>query len=933
MSPPSPRLLLPDAPALVAGFGRATVLTADGEVRVMTAREAAIFLAEEAPPLLVHAPATARRLDLPPFQDALDLLELFAFACPAETAPPTPRGLTLVLGLPLPKDDEAAAALLPQIATALLRRLADQAGTEAGRGAATIAAHLRDAAQWPWADSVLAALAQPALKAGKDSLKVWRRLPEWEETPPPPPPSSLAVEPAEARRRLAEMLGPGAEQRPQQADFASAAAGAFAPREAEGEPRVVLAEAGTGTGKTLGYIAPASLWAERNGAPVWLSTYTRNLQRQLDHELHRLYPDPEERRQRIAVRKGRENYLCLLNFEESLGRAGMREMALPIALVARWAGATRDGDIVGGDFPGWLLELSPPGALQGFADRRGECIRSACAHYKKCFVEHSIRRARSARLVVANHALVMVQAALGGGEDGKPTRYVFDEGHHIFDAADGAFSAAFSGIEALELRRWLLGNEGGRSRAKGLRARIEELAGDLPELAPPLDLALKTAREALPTPGWFGRIGDEAPPEDHPGEAFLHAARAQVLARAAEDDGVYSLECDLHPVGEALLEAGRALDGALDLLERPLARLRDLLQARLEAEDQEEMETAERIRLETAILGIERRALTPVKAWRAMLATLTGPAPEPGTRPLMVDWLQLDRREGRDWDAGLHRHWLDPTIPFARMVAGPAHGLLVTSATLTDSARRSDPEAAWREAEARTGASHLPLPAVRAAMPSPFDYAANTRAFVVTDVDVRMAGQTSAAIRDLFLAAGGGALGLFTAIRRLREVARRIGPALEEKGIPLYAQHVDAMDNATLVDVFRAEEDSCLLGTDAMRDGVDVPGRSLRLLVFDRVPWPRRTILHRERRLHLSGGQPQRLDDAHARHKLRQAFGRLVRRADDRGVFVLLDRAAPSRILAALPEGVVVRRVGLAEAIRETRSLLEGYVPTPGGET
>ncbi len=81
-------------------------------------------------------------------------------------------------------------------------------------------------------------------------------------------------------------------------------------------------------------------------------------------------------------------------------------------------------------------------------------------------------------------------------------------------------------------------------------------------------------------------------------------------------------------------------------------------------------------------------------------------------------------------------------------------------------------------------------------------------------------------------------------------------PELEAAGIPLLAQHVDAMDNATLVDVFRAEEDSCLLGTDAMRDGVDVPGRALRLVVFERVPWPRPDILHRERRIHLSGGDP-----------------------------------------------------------------------------
>ena len=86
----------------------------------------------------------------------------------------------------------------------------------------------------------------------------------------------------------------------------------------------------------------------------------------------------------------------------------------------------------------------------------------------------------------------------------------------------------------------------------------------------------------------------------------------------------------------------------------------------------------------------------------------------------------------------------------------------------------------------------------------------------------------------------------------------RIAPELEAAGIPLYAQHVDAMGNATLVDIFRTEEASCLLGTDAMRDGVDVPGRALRLVVFERVPWPRPDILHRERRVHLSATATRR---------------------------------------------------------------------------
>lgn len=924
--PSAPRLVLPDVPSLVAGFGHGALLSTEGELETLPAAAIATRIDGTAP-MLVHAPATARRLGLPHIEQAHDLLELFAFCRPAEPCAPTPRGLALALELPQPANDEAAAALLPDIATHLLRHLADTRELPRNRDAAALAARMGEAG-WAWAPSVLAALGDPKAKPSAGAYKVWRRLPEWEETAPPTPPLSFAVEPAEARRRLAEILGPGAEQRPQQADYASAAAGAFAPREHPGAPAVVLAEAGTGTGKTLGYVAPASLWAERNNAPVWISTFTRNLQRQIDQETARLFPDPEERRRRVVLRKGRENYLCLLNLDDLTSAGPPPYLAIALGLVARWALASRDGDLLGGDFPGWIAELFGPGAVLPLADRRGECIHSACPHYKMCFVEHSIRRARTAQIVVANHALVMVQAALGGGEDGPPLRLVFDEGHHLFDAADSAFSADLTGAEMAEVRRWLLGAEGGRSRARGLRRRVEELIGERADLLAPLDAALNAAR-ALPVPGWPQRLAGDprATPDDtpNPGEAFLRAARDQVLARTQEarDAGLYDSECDLHPLTEALPPAAEALDRALRRIEEPLASLRDRLAARLE-DEAEDLEVSDRIRIEAACRAIDRRALMPIRAWGAMLATIQADPPLPGARPVHVDWLSLSRRGGQDSDAGMHRHYLDPTQPFAMAVAAPAHGVLITSATLRDEAEseEDDPEAAWREAEARTGAAHLPLPAIRAAVPSPFDYAARTRCLVVTDVAKETTGQVAAAFQALFQAAGGGALGLFTAIRRLRDVHARIAGPLEEAGIPLYAQHIDAMDNATLVDVFRAEEHACLLGTDAMRDGVDVPGRALRLLVFDRVPWPRPTILHRERRTHLSGGRPKDYDDRIARHRLRQAFGRLIRRADDKGVFVMLDRSAPSRLLQGLPSGVLIRRLGLAQAVAETRAFL-----------
>jgi ATP-dependent DNA helicase DinG len=326
------------------------------------------------------------------------------------------------------------------------------------------------------------------------------------------------------------------------------------------------------------------------------------------------------------------------------------------------------------------------------------------------------------------------------------------------------------------------------------------------------------------------------------------------------------------------------------------------------------MDTATRTRIEAACRALRRRALDRVLVWIAMLEALQAPPPEPGVRPAHVFFLRLERQEGGDRDAALCRHHLDPTQPFAAVLAGPAHGVLITSATLRDENTGSEGDAGWDSAEARVGASHLPSPAYRASVGSPFDYAAQTRAFVVTDVMPEVA-SLAGAYRSLFMAAGGGGLGLFTAISRLQAVHARIAPALEAAGIALLAQHVDPMDNATLVDIFRTEINSCLLGTDAMRDGVDVPGRALRLVVFERVPWPRPDILHRERRVHLSGGDTAGYDDRIARLRLRQAFGRLIRAAGDRGVFVLLDRRMPGRLLSAFPQGVVAKRVGLAEAV------------------
>lgn len=910
----SPEILLPPAPVLVPGLKEAAWLSEDGEAEVVPIREATRRLrAAPGPVYLCHAPATAGRLDIGAAPRSYDLLELLAFVLPARFCPPTPRGLSDALGLPSPDGLEASALALLRCAQRLLELLAH--GADGGDEATRRIAWAMARGGWTWAPSVLAALGEEpeddGIRADTQGLDVWRRLPEWEDEAPPPPPGDWSVEPAEARSRLAALLGGGAEDRPSQADYASAVAHIFSPRADEGAPNMVMAEAGTGVGKTLGYIAPASRWAEKNEAPVWLSTYTRNLQHQIDSELDRLYPDPAVKARRAVVRKGRENYLCLLNLEEAVRATGLAQgEAIPLGLMARWAGATRDGDLTGGDFPSWLIDLLGRQRTLGLADRRGECVYTACAHYRKCYIERGIRMARRADLVVANHALVMIQAARGGLDlGGRLTRIVFDEGHHVFGAADSAFSAHLSGQESAELRRWLRGNEGGRrARARGLKARAEDLLGGDGDAAAALDALLSEAR-VLAGEGWRARLSDGNAAGQT--EAFLAAVRRMVHARASGRDGPYGLEVPATDVPEDVLDAARSLRDALARAQDPAEKLMKALAARLE-DEADELDSGVRVRIEQVCRSLKHRCVDLLKAWRDMLESL-----EKETGEQFVDWFMIDRADGRELDVGLSRHWIDPTLPFAATVAGQAHGLLVTSATLTDGS--GEVEADWRSAEARTGALHLPEPAVRVRVPSPFDYPAQTRVYVVTDVRKDTLDQVAAAYRVLFEASGGGALGLFTAISRLRAVHGRIAGDLEQAGLTLYAQHVDALNLPTLIDIFRAERDACLLGTDAVRDGVDVPGDALRLIVFDRVPWPRPTLLHKARRAHFGG---RTYDDALTRLKLKQAFGRLVRRKDDRGAFVLLDPMMPSRLAGAFPEGVEVQRVGLAEAVAGIREFL-----------
>ncbi|KQN81278.1 ATP-dependent DNA helicase [Sphingomonas sp. Leaf62] len=879
-------------PALHASHSGVWIADANGTREI--SRGEAISCVADTPTIVLNAPLIGQRLGYAELS-GLDLLELFAFVHPARFAVPTPKGIAQALKLTLPTDEASVAALLRDAASALIATAAAPWPEQEG---AWTAAQSLFRLRWPWAPALGQVLPKPATA----ERWLFSKLPEWEEAPPRGAPRTVTLSPDAIAERLATLTGQGAEARPGQRAFAAAAADAFAPRVARDTPNLVLAEAGTGIGKTLGYLSSASLWSEAADGAVWVSTFTKALQRQLAQESERVFPDPAERRARVVTRKGRENYLCLLNLEDALQGGFQGRAAVLAHLVARWAAYSADGDMVGGDLPGWLPTLFRRNGSTALTDRRGECIYAGCPHYRKCFIERAARASAQADIVIANHALVMVNAARGRETGTRPTRYVFDEGHHLFDAADAMFSAALTGMEAIEIRRWVLGPEGGgRGRRRGLAARLSDVASYDAAGCEAVAAAVDAAR-LLPADGWLARVQEGDP--FGPVEKLLACVRGAVFARAKDGEAGYGLETELTEPPPELVDAAGPAAQALDALLRPLIALGKRLEAVL-TEGPDWMDGPARARIEGAIASLGWRAET-VAAWGRLLARVGGPVD-----PDFVDWLAVERVEGREYDMGLHRHWLDPGRPFAETVLKPAHGVLVTSATL-----RAGGD--WTQADARVGAPHLMRPPTHFAATSPFAYAEQAEVLIVTDVKRGDLPALANAYGRLIVAAGGGTLGLFTAIRRLRGVHARIADRLARDGLPLYAQHVDPIDTGTLVDIFRDDPRASLIGTDALRDGVDVPGHSLRMVVMEGVPWVKPGVLHAARRL---AGGGSAYDDRMVRARLAQAFGRLIRRADDCGLFVLLSAAMPSRLLGAFPDGTPVIRCTLDEAVARALSL------------
>ena len=244
--------------------------------------------------------------------------------------------------------------------------------------------------------------------------------------------------------------------------------------------QIALVEAGTGTGKTRGYLVPAIHWAVGGGGTVAVSTHTRSLQSQLLRELRSLerLPSlaPGGRAWRFAVLKGRRNYLCLHRLSEELSEVGpatplFRRVAL--AMLAVWSREADQGDA--DEFAlGWLGHQDTSGAAR--ASRAGalcdpECVEHRCPFYGPCYYFRAVRAAETADILAVNHALLLSSPRWRD----HARHLILDEAHTLEDAATDALTFEVNGADIADVLAYVHRREGDGST--GLRVRLARAVG------------------------------------------------------------------------------------------------------------------------------------------------------------------------------------------------------------------------------------------------------------------------------------------------------------------------------------------------------------------------------------------------------------------------------------------------------------------------
>ncbi|AKU93039.1 ATP-dependent DNA helicase [Vulgatibacter incomptus] len=647
---------------------------------------------------------------------------------------------------------------------------------------------------------------------------------------------------------------PGYELRPQQLRMAQSVLGALE------RDRYLLAEAGTGTGKTLAYLLPAIL----SGKKVVVSTATKTLQEQIYFKDLPLLARVLGIDVRAAYMKGRSNYLCRTRFEafaeEPKFAAKAEAQSWPE--IRSWAAATESGD---------RAELDLP---EGFATWRElsatseTCTGQRCPAYESCFVTAMRRKAQEASLVVVNHHLFFADLALkSSGEDHGAEvipRYdavIFDEAHALEEIATDYFGVQLSTYRIEEL----------------VRDATREVA-KIPSLVPLL--APLIGRVEGRGAGFFSSVEAATGLVRGGGRSSTPHAFA---SRGSEDllGGQRPAQPPRDGQDATVRLAPGALGGCAQERSELLHALGELTEAASGAPDVPELE------------AIARRCVR--------IADELSFVSEVGEGGVFVHYVE---RRGRG--TFLRAAPIEIADELARRLYATLPSAVFTSATLAVTGRF---DYVRRRLGIEDHERELRVPLDELQVGSPFDYRRQAALYLPTHLpepqDRAFIDEATWELEQLFALTGGRAFALFTSVRNMQRAH-----ALLEPRLPYRVLLQGELPKARLIERF-VETPSVLFATASFWEGVDVPGDALSLVVIDKLPFASPTdpvVAARIDALRAGGGDPfGAYQVPQAAIALRQGFGRLVRTRSDRGIVAILDKRITTKgygrqFLRSLPD-------------------------------
>lgn len=664
---------------------------------------------------------------------------------------------------------------------------------------------------------------------------------------------------------------PNFEYRDQQIDMVAAIVDAF------NSGRHLMVEAGTGTGKSVGYLLPAAFWAVQNGRRVVVSTNTINLQDQLVEKdipaLKQVLPFEF----RAAIRKGRSNYVCTRLFQQlrHRGVTGASEMPLYARLLV-WLPHTDSGDVA---------EIS----LRSFDERmmwsrlsadndvckQDNCVENRCPRYI------AQKRAEHAHIVIVNHALLLSDLANENHILPPFKDLIIDEAHHLEPAVTDGLS-----FEAD--RRFLERVVEDIIRGRG--GLLTELTGKTNIIPPGQRAALDKAVDSIRRNAELARTRIE---EFFTTLSFFLSDRQSGNRRFAEQIRLTS-DVRYQPAWDEVQIAWDDLNKPLHQVTKNLKKVEEGV-----------ADLAEHFEIEDSDLLIQLIASSykGVDETRTNIDNIVS-NPDEG----FIYWVELMRDRISLHAAPLH---VGPLVE--EYIFHEKETVVLTSATMRTAPLMGDEEPNFEYMKARLHAQETDELAVG----SPFDYPANSLLYLVSDMpEPNQPGYqryVEQAILDTAVTLEGRTMALFTSYRQLKQTADALKGPLAKEGIALLAQ-TQGGSRQQLTELFRdAGTKTVLLGTRSFWEGVDVPGMELSAVVLVKIPFdvPSDPVFAARSETFENSFFQYSIPEAILRW--RQGFGRLIRRKDDEGVVLVLDKRVISKrygqaFIDSLPESTTIRQ-------------------------